>query len=378
MPDVKRMRILQVVGNLNRGGTETWLMNILRHIDRDRYCMDFLVHTTSAGAYDDLVRRHDARIIPCLHPSRPHVYARNFRSVLRSNGPYDVVHSHIHHYSGYVLRLAERAGIRVRIAHSHSDTARVQAGASRIRKIYFSLSQRWIRHHASLGLAVSRAAAKALYGSAWEQDERIRILYCGIDPTAFRTTGDPEAVRGEFGIPSNAFVVGHVGRFTTVKNHAFLIDIAAAATRKHPDLYFLLVGEGELREPIEQRVRLLGLEARVKFAGGREDIPRLMTGAMDVFVLPSFYEGLPVAAIEAQAAGLSCVLSDTITPEVDIVPGLVRRRSLADPPSAWVEALVAARGGVRAESRTTALAHIEQSPFDVRKGVAALGRYYES
>jgi len=115
------MRILQVVGGMNRHGTETWLMNVLRSVDRTRFQMDFLVHTDEQQAYEDEAKALGSQVIRCLHPSRPWMYAKNFRQVLREHGSYDVVHSHIHHYSGFVLRLAHQAGIPLRIAHSHSD-----------------------------------------------------------------------------------------------------------------------------------------------------------------------------------------------------------------------------------------------------------------
>src|ERR1700733_11910503 len=130
------MRILHVLGKLDRGGVETWLVQVLRHIDRQKYQMDFLVHSESPGAYDEEVRALGSRIIPCLHPSNPVMYARNFRRALRQYGPYDVVHSHVHHYSGYVLTLAAMWGVPVRIAHSHNDTRAAEASTSIGRREY--------------------------------------------------------------------------------------------------------------------------------------------------------------------------------------------------------------------------------------------------
>jgi len=372
----KPIRILQVVGGMNRGGVETWLMHVLRHIDRKKFQMDFLVHTTHPCAYDDEIRALGSKVIPCLYPRQPWIYARNFKRILRDYGPYDVVHSHVHHYSGYILRLAHKAGVPIRIAHSHNDTSSLQAKARFSRRMYLALTKRWIYRNATRGLACSQLAAIALFGNAWRIDPRWKILYYGVDFNLFKLRIDKSAVRAEFGIPDDAFVIGQVGRFAEQKNHCFLIDIAVEIARREPKMCLLLVGDGPLRPIIEHKAAKMGLTERVVFAGLRSDVPSLMLGAMDVFLLPSLYEGLPVVGIEAQAAGLPFILSDVITKEVDVVKPLVRRLSLEQPASAWAEAILAARDSPQAITQSDALAIIEQRPFNIQRSIKELENIY--
>ncbi|HEV3257599.1 MAG TPA: glycosyltransferase [Gemmataceae bacterium] len=369
------LRILHVVGSMDRGGIETWLMHVLRHTDRDRFAMDFLVHTTRPGAYDEEIRALGGRILRCLRPSRPWAYARCFRRILRECGPYDVVHSHVHHYSGHVLRLAHRAGVPVRIAHSHLDSSGLRPHSGLFRRFYLDLMQRWIDRDSTVGLAASRQAAGALFGPHWQANSRRRLLYCGIDLAPFRTPVDPAAERAALGIPGDAFVMGHVGRFTDQKNHRFLVTIAAEVAVREPRARLLLIGDGPLRPAIEQGVQQAGLAGRVLFAGSRPDVARLMRGVMDVFVMPSLYEGLPLVGMEAQAAGLTLVVSDTITPELDVIPELVQRRSLNEPASVWAQAVLAARDGPSL-GKHEALAAMEKSPFDIHQSVTELEQVY--
>jgi hypothetical protein len=146
-----RLRILHVLGGLNRGGVETWLLNVMRTIDRRRFEMHFLVHTAEPGAYDAAVRGLGGRIIPCPNPSSPWRYGRALRRVLREHGRYDVVHSHVHHFSGHVLGVARSAGVPTRIAHSHTDSSLEDAEAGAGRRLYLRTMRRWIHRHASAG-----------------------------------------------------------------------------------------------------------------------------------------------------------------------------------------------------------------------------------
>ncbi len=333
------VRILHVVGGMNRGGVETWLMHVLRHIDRERFRMDFLVHTTRPCAYDEEIQKLGSKIIPCLETSRPWRYARNFHRALSEHGPYDVVHSHVHHFSGFVVYLAHRAGVPVRITHSHNDTSLNDGRATTFRSGYLRLMEHLIRKHATTGIACSRKAAESLYGTAWQNDSRWKVVYCGIDLEPFRQPVDRAEVRRELNIPEDAFVLGHVGRFHEQKNHTFLIDIAAEVARREPNMRLLLVGDGPLRPQIEAKVASLGLTDRVIFAGLRPDVPRLMKGAMDVFVFPSLYEGLGLVLIEAQLSGLPSIFSDVIPEETDLVPSLVTRLSLHDACNTWQVAI---------------------------------------
>lgn len=369
-------RILHVVSRMDRGGIETWLMHILRHIDREHFPMDFLVHTTQPCAYDDEIRSLGSKIIPCLHPSQPLLYARKFKRILREHGPYNVVHSHVHHFTGYVLRLAQQAGVPVRIAHSHLDSSSLESKAGLYRRLYLALTKGWIARYATIGLGASRKAVADLFNSVWETDPRWQVFYCSIDLTPFRALVDSVTVRAEFGIPADAFVLGHVGRFDEQKNHVFLVDIAAEFAKREPKMRLLLLGDGSLRPDIEQKVAQLGLTERVIFAGIRTDVPQLMLGAMDLFLLPSLCEGLPLVLIEAQAARLPCIFSDVITEEAEVVKPLVRRLSLSQLASAWTEEILNVREGATGVTQAESFMLVEQSPFDIRTGVKKLEKLY--
>lgn len=374
--DLTPIRILHVVGGMNRAGTETWLMHVLRHIDRDRFQMDFLVHTDQPCAYDDEIRALGSQIIPCLNPSKPWLYANNFKRILREYGPYNIVHSHVHHFSGYALWLAKQAGIPVRIAHSHNDTSSIDAKAGLYRRSYLTLTKWLIDQSATVGLAASRQAATVLFNNPWKTDRRWQILYCGVDLEPFHNCFDTVTTRAEFGIPADAFVVGHVGRFEEQKNHKFLIEIATEIAKRQPKMHLLLIGDGSLRSEIQQKVIENGLANCVTFADLRPDVPRLMLSAMDLFLLPSIHEGLGLVLIEAQAAGLPCVFSDVVPEESDAVKPLVRRISLSKSASDWAEAVMATREATSAIKQLEALALIERSPFNIQTGIANLEKIY--
>ncbi|MGA9382762.1 MAG: glycosyltransferase family 1 protein [Phormidium sp.] len=372
------IRILHVVSQMVRGGIETWLMHVLRHIDRDRFLMDFLVLTTKPGDYDEEIRALGSRIIPCpLDRWNPWSFATNFQRILREYGSYQIVHSHPHHFSGYVLRLAQQAGVPIRIAHSHNDSSLLQTQAGLYRHLYFSLMKHWIDRYATLGLGCSRTAVAALFGANWESDPRWQILYYGIDLRGFQDAIDPVAVRAELGIPKDAFVIGHIGRFADQKNHLFLLKIVAEVAKQKPETYLLLIGDGVLRKRIEQEVKKLGLAEKVIFAGVRSDVVRLMRGAIDVFLFPSLYEGLPLVSLEAQAAGLPCLLSNVITEEVDIIKPLVQRLSLSQSVSIWADAVLSVFQTRSSINQPEALSVIAESPFNIQNGINNLTIFYD-
>lgn len=376
LADQRLIRILHVVGGMNPGGIETWLMHVLRNIDRDRFQIDFLVHTAQPCAYDDEIRSLGSKVIPCLYPSKPWLFGRNFKRIVREYGPYDIVHSHIHHFSGYILHLAHQAGIPVRIAHSHLDTSQMDARAGLLRRGYLNLMKLWIAYDATVGLAASRKAAKALFGSNWDTDACRRILYCSVELAPFHNIVDPFTVRAELGIPPDTFVIGHVGRFDEQKNHEFLLEIAAEIAKRNSKMRLLLIGHGPRRAEIEQKVAQMGLRDHVIFAGIRSDVPRLMLGAMDVFLLPSLYEGLPLVLIEAQAARLPCIFSETITEEVEVVKPLMQRMSLSQSASAWAEAVLAMPDTAKTMNPVDSLAILESSPFNIAYNLKALKEFY--
>jgi glycosyltransferase involved in cell wall biosynthesis len=235
----------------------------------------------------------------------------------------------------------------------------------------------WINRHATHGLAASKPAAKALFGAHWETDERFQILHYGLALQPFQKSIDHAGVRAEFGIPVATPVVGHVGRFDQLKNHSFLIEVANAVLNRRPDVHFLFIGDGPLRPVIETRVRQMGLSQKVHFAGIRTDVPRLMIGAMDFFVFPSVYEGFGLCLLEAQAAGLQCLVSDGVPHEVIKVPGSVEFVSLSLGKDYWSTRIISGLDSRQFKS-TSALSGELQDRFSIQQSLRELTSVYVS
>ena len=373
-------RILHVVGGMNPGGAETWLMNVLRGIDREQFRLDFLVHTAEPGAFDDEIRAHGSELYRCTRIQRPMTYSRDFRHTLAAAGPFDAIHSHVHHYSGFILRLAAKLGIRQRIAHSHTDWDGVPAQSRRTlsRRIYLAAMKRWIKSFATCGLACSKKAAAVLFGTRWSTDPRWRVLYCGIDIARFELQ-DVERdgytpIRKALGIPEGAFVLGHVGRFDQAKNQTFVVDVARQAMQRDPHTYVLFVGEGPLLTEVKNKVAAFGMSNHVLFLGNRRDVPELMIGAMDFFLFPSQHEGLGLAYVESQAAGLPSLVSQAIPEDADIIQRLVQRISLSESAEVWADAVFQRKNTPRRVAECQRL--VAASPFNLRQSIAALEAIY--
>src|SRR5258708_6052780 len=234
---------------------------------------------------------------------------------------------------------------------------------------------RWIRKHASLKIAASKPAAACLFGPRWRSDSSTSIVYCGLDFATFQAPVDRAAVRNELGFLPSDFVIGHVGNFLPPKNHDLLLQILAEVTKLKPEARLLLIGRGTLEESIRATAIRLGIVHQIRFAGSRSDVARLMLGAMDVFVMPSRLEGLGLAAVEAQAAGLTTVLSDNIPEEVDIDCGLVHVVPLADPASVWARRILQYAQQTRMH-QSDALARVNGSRFNIQRSIGELCRLY--
>lgn len=370
------LRILHVVGTMDRGGVETWLMHVLRHIDRRRFVMDFLAQTTNPGQFDEEIRDLGSRVLYCLHPHRPWLYAAGMRRVLAANQPYHIIHSHLHHYSGFVLRLAKSAGVPGRIAHSHNDTSPVDASAGWSRRVYLNTTQRWVLRYATVKLAASRQAGLSLFGPHSQQNDW-RILPYGAELTPFGAPVNRTAVRAELNLPDDALVVGHVGRFVKQKNHSFLIQIARLAIQRNPKLHFLLVGDGPLRPAVEEQVKQLGLEKKFTFLGVRGDVPRLMLGGMDAFLFPSLHEGLGLVLVEAQASGIPSIYSDDLPEEADVVSPLVHRVSLGESATVWADVLLRVLQPPKCVlDQSDALQIVQRSKFNIDTALRGLESVY--
>ena len=379
------VRILHVVFVMNYGGgIERCLMHLLSHIDRDRFRLDFLVHVMPPSyPYTEKICALGSKILICSDPRQnllqPWLYARTFKQILHEHGPYDIIHSHAAPFDGAILRLAQQVEVPVRIVHSHNNiTPSMKGRGGFFRWFYYVLSKGWITQYATNGFGVSFKAAAAMFGSGWKTDSRWQIIPFGIDLSPFQDRFNSESVRAELGIPTDAFVIGHVGRFEGQKNHSFLIDIAAEVAKRESRLRLLLVGDGSLRSDIKQKVVQVGLADRVIFAGVRSDVPQLMRGAMDVFIFPSLYEGLGLALVEAQAAGLPCIFSDTVPEEADVVKPLMKRISLLQTASAWAELVLNVKKAGPKITKAEALKLVEQSPFNIQTTVKELEKLYLS
>lgn len=331
------IRVLQCVNNMHRAGLETILMNYYRAIDRTQIQFDFLMHRDERSDYDDEIEQLGGRIYraPRLYPQNYPAYFRFMKRFFSEHPEYKIVHSHIDAMSYLPLMAAKRAKVPVRIAHSHSTN--IDKDAKFLLKQLFRFC---LRGEANVFWACGESAGRFLFG-----ERKADVVPNAVHPDKFLYDNNVRVdVRKELGV-KDAFVIGHVGRFTYAKNHCFLVDIFASIQEIVPESVLFLVGTGEKQADVEAYVRLLGLQDKVKFLGVRSDVNRLFQ-AMDAFVLPSLFEGVPVVGIEAQFASLPCYFSDKVPFEVSFTPEC-RFVSLQKSADEWAREVIEARNAQR-------------------------------
>lgn len=371
-------RVLHIVSGMNRGGVETWIMNVLRRIDTQDIGFDFFVEATDKADYDDEIVSAGGRI----HRSPPFRQrgraALALARVLRQHGPYDVVHAHGRHDMAWPLTVAVGARVPVRIGHVHN--VKQSHERTLAQKVYKRAMKRTLSSSATWILGCSNAALESLYGDgAVTRHSRVRMLPYGIDMSAFVRRDSRATIERELEIPPNGRIVGHVGRFVWEKNHPMLIDTFAELAGRDPSWYLLMVGDGRERDAIARKIDLLGLRERVRFTGVRSDVPALIS-AMDVFVFPSLIEGFGLVMIEAQALGVPCVLGQHLPSELDVHRDIMHRLPLDAGAAAWADAVERATQ-VSADERQAGIAaahdSVAASPFNIDRSVSLLlSRYY--
>lgn len=323
------VRVLHVIGAMDRAGAETMIMNYYRHIDRDEIQFDFLVHTDRHCDFDDEIEALGGNIyrLPRFIGANYFQYKHACKRFFEALPEIDIVHGHIGAGAPIYLSAANAAN-KSTIAHAHSEN--FYTGLS---KIAFSIATHPTRKIAQTFLACSKQACIDTFGQSVFESGRCKITNNGVDTETLKTRAKMRDIyRKELGVTDSP-VFGHVARFIPIKNHEFLIDVFANLVRELPNAQLLLLGDGPTRPKIENKVKELHLEKNVHFLGVRSDVSELLA-AMDVFVFPSIKEGLPVSVVEAQATGLPVLLSEGITEAASILPS-ARRISLNEGAQVW-------------------------------------------
>lgn len=335
--DAKPQRLLCIVSNMDAGGAETFLMKMYRQLDRTQYQMDFVVSGDGRGYYEDEIERLGGKVYRITRKTKDFAaYRHELAAVVRDDGCPSVLRIGSDALSAIDLWVAKRAGAR-KLAMRSSNASDGKGGLGRFVQ---KMIRRPLTSIADVKIAPSDLAAEYTFGPKAVRNGEVHYLHNALDLNAYAFSADKRAaVRDELGIDTDAFVVGHVGRFARQKNHCFLLDAFAELLKVKSNARLVLVGKGELEDEIRAKAETLGILSSIVFTGVRSDIPALLS-AFDVFALPSLYEGMPNVVIEAQAAGLTCVVADTVTKQADVV-GLVKFMPI-DNAGAWAQAMASA------------------------------------
>lgn len=327
-------RVLCIVSNLNAGGAETFLMKLHGSIDRSKYQMDYCVMSDEVGVYKDLVLSRDGRIFKAEMKSRNPIKCFNdIRRIVKENGYKYVLRVNEHSLSAIDLLAARLGGAKVAAMRSTNSTC---VSRWHIRLHY--MCRFLAKAIPNVKFAPSTDSAEFTFGKGCVAKGKAFILNNGLDYDKYKfNPGARERIRAELGL-DGCKVVGHVGRFAPQKNHGFLIDIFKEVAEREETARLVCVGTGPYEDEVRSKVSALGLSDKVIFTGRRGDVNEVMS-AFDCVLLPSLFEGMPNVIVEAQASGLPCTISDTITKEANIT-GLVKYLSLSQSPSEWADAVV--------------------------------------
>lgn len=365
----KPIRVLHVIGIMNRGGAETMIMNLYRHIDRSKVQFDFVENSSEPAIFDEEIISLGGRIYRCPHYNGKNhfTYVKWWNEFFQAHSKeYPIVHGHLGSTAAIYLAIAKKYGVYT-IAHSHNTRTCIN-----LNEVVYAIYAFPTRYIADQLFSCSRAAGISRYGKRrGGNKEQCQIVNNAIPTEMFSFLAERrKLVRNQLGLEKR-LVVGHIGRFNPQKNHPFLLAIFAALLKKEPNAVLLLVGGGEDMPKMQAKVRELGIADHVRFMGVRSDVADLMQ-AMDVFAFPSLYEGLPVTMVEVQASGLPCIISDKVPPECILTEGLVDVMPLSAGAEAWADAILEKRNTPRTDHSAEIAAH----GFDITTEAVKLQEFY--
>lgn len=365
----EKIRVLQVPGSLRVGGLETVAVNLYRFCDREKYAFDYVVYGDAVEPMEAVVESLGARV---FHIPYPHegmgAYLKALKKVMKDYGPYDAVHSHSLFNSGFVMLAAKQMKIPVRIAQGHSD--RRNTKPSLPRRLYNGAMRCLINRYATQQVACSEGAGKYLFGKKYS--EKCYILRNGIHVDSFRYDAESgRRLKAEFGW-EDKLLVGHIGRLAPVKNQKWILEVFALAYEKNPDLRLLIAGDGELKDQLQAEIDRLGISQVAVLAGTRTDTAALQS-AFDVYMMASFYEGVSISLIEAQASGVNCLVAESAATPDTRVTDCLHLLSLSDPAEVWAEKLLQLMHQPRS---TDSWKRVKESGYDIVQIVQDSGTLY--
>lgn len=371
----KVTKVLHVVGGMSAGGLEALIMNIYRNIDRSKFQFDFAVQVEEKCFYDDEIIKMGGKII--VHPKPKNgleKYKKALGKTLENYGEYDVVHSHVLFFSGIALEVAKKHNVPIRIAHSHNTSDSKKN--TFYREIYRAMMRRKIISNATSMIGCSREACEYTFGRAQYKKNKAKHFPNAIEINKYKNFEfKGEDLKSELGIEKDSILIGHIGRFSRQKNHSFLLDIFSKYVENERKAHLVLVGEGSELENIKNKITENNLENCVHLLGIRKDIPNVLN-SLDLFLFPSLYEGLGIVIVEAQAAGIPCLISENIPQEADIDIGLVNRLSYEkDDKKKWVHEVI---NLVEKNKRNWSQIEpaLKKSGYDIEESVERLTKIY--
>lgn len=339
----EKVKVLYFVDRLLRGGIQTFVYENIKHMDRNKVQIDFLL-LDDGNKYE---MEDDLKELGCNIYKLSGIwldrvssfpgYIRKLDNFFKNHNDYKIIHMHASSKNFLVLKYAKKYGIKFRIAHSHNIDFQTK---NKIKKIVGSIFKIPLKIYATHYFACAEVAGKWLFGENQVRNGKVKVIHNAIDYKKFKLNYEiRNNIRKDLNIKDNNIIIGNVGRFTNQKNHSFLIDIFYELYKINNNAILMLVGTGEKEDEIKSKVKELKIEKNVLFMGFRKNVNELMW-AMDVFIMPSLYEGLPVVGIEAQATGLPCFMSkDVITREVKITDNL-KFISLKKTAKEWAEIIL--------------------------------------
>lgn len=363
------IRILHVVGTMDLGGAETFIMNIYRNIDREKIQFDFLCHNRIEAKYTEEIKALGGRMY--MVEGISHIglfkYQRDLYDFFKNHPEYQIVHSHQNDLSGIILKQAAKAGVKVRITHSHTEYHYRKIK----NKLIFKVFKYYVNKYTTNAFACSKPAGEMLYSGKLLKN--FKVIHNGINIEKFAFNEENRIqIRKQLDLGDGP-IICHVGRFAKVKNHSFILDVFNEFLKKYNNAKLLLIGEGELLTQMKEKVLTLGIENEVLFLGSRTDVDALMS-ASDIFIFPSIHEGLPVSVVEAQCSGLRVLTSDTIS-EDSVITDLLVRMPLSASAENWAQKLSELYSKVY-NKRYDYFETVEKSGFSAKEIADSLVEYY--